>query len=140
MAWQGQSLYLISDKCFSPWNSIYMEMKWHMMKWHVLVTAGLPFPNSRALLIVSRLIRASGVSKDVFSHLIELHSFLSIVMNVISADKDFRVVLMTLDCLQSTTYKKWKCFYLTLRTVMGLMFYKKLCFHLLKKISVQGVQ
>lgn len=120
MAWQVQSLYLIPDKC----SSLFSHVTVFMMKWHVLATAGLPFPNSRALLILSCLVRALGVPKDVFSHFIKLHSFLSIVTSVILADKDFGVVLMTLDCLQCTTYKKEICFYLTLRAVIGLL----LCF------------
>lgn len=60
------------------------------MKWHVVATAGLPFSNSRALLILKRLMSASGVPKDVlFSHFVQLKSFLTVVTNMILADKNF---------------------------------------------------
>lgn len=78
------------------------------MKWHVFATAGLPFPNPGALLIPRRLIRASGVPEDVFSHFIKLLSFLPVVTKMILVDKNFWVVLMTLDCLLSTTWFKKK--------------------------------
>lgn len=107
------------------------------MKWHVFATAGLPFSNSWALLILKRLMRASGVPKDVlFSHFIKLNSFLTVVTNMILADKNFWVVLMTLDCLQSATLKKKIRFYLILRTGSdwtSFIFYMKFCFHLLKQ-------
>lgn len=109
-----------------------------MMKWHVFATAGLPFPNPGALLILRRLIRASGVPKDVlFSHFIKSHSFLTVVTNMILVDKNFGVVLMTLDCLLSLLEGKKKKILLSdaCRIVNDwtfFMFHVKLCFHLLK--------
>lgn len=104
-----ESLYLlVLDNRFSLWTL--------MMKWHVFATAGLPFPSPGALLILRRLIRASGVPKDVlFSHFIKLHSFIPVVANMILVNKNFWVVLMTLDCLQFTTWKKKTYLSLTLR-------------------------
>lgn len=97
MAWQGQSPSLHFRKMLITFLTVFMT------KWHVFATAGLPFPNSQALLTLKCLMRASGVPKDVlFSHFTKLHSFLEVVTNMVLADKNFRVVLMTLDCLQST--------------------------------------
>lgn len=105
------------------------------MKWHVFATAGLPFPNPGALLILRRLIRASGVPKDVlFSHFIKLHAFLTVVTNMILVDKNFGVVLMTLD-YHLLLEKKKILLSDSLRTVNDwtfFMFHMKLCFHLLK--------
>lgn len=84
---------------FLSFNSIYDKMA-HFC--HSRVAFSQLWSHS----VLSRLVRASGVLKDVFSHFIKLHSFLSVVTNMILADKNFGVVLMTLDCLQSTTYKK----------------------------------
>lgn len=83
MAWQRQSLTSFQKNANHFSNSI-------MTKWHVFDTAGLPFPNSRALLTLKRLMRASGVPKDVlFSHFTKLHSFLEVVTNMVLADKNF---------------------------------------------------
>lgn len=107
-----------------------------MMKWHVFATAGLPFPNPGALLILRLLIRALGVPKDgLFSHFIKLHAFLTVVTNMILVHKNFGVVLMTLDCVLSTTWKEEIRLSDSLRTVNDwafFMFQVKLCFHLLK--------
>lgn len=53
---------------------------------------------------------------------------------MISADKDFGVVLMTLDCLQSTTYKKIDTLLSDSEDCDGPS-YKKLCFHLVTKFQ-----
>lgn len=93
------------------------------MKWYVFATAGLPFPNPGALLILRCLIRALGVPEDVmFFHFIKLHSFLTVVTNMILVDKNFRVVLMTLDCLKHTTLKQDLLLFDTLLKINGTFF------------------
>lgn len=94
------------------------------MKWYVFATAGLPFPNPGALLIQRCLIRALGVPEDVmFFHFIKLHSFLTVVTNMILVDKNFWVVLMTLDCLKHTALKQDLLLFDTLMKIDGAFFF-----------------
>lgn len=126
--WQRQAFYLsqINANHSSPFNGV---------RWHVLVTAGLPFLSSGALALLRCLMRASGAPKDVFSHFVKVPSFLCCHKH----DIDWWELWSSFheSWLPAIHYLQTKiCVYLTLRIVIGpLLFYMKLCFHLFKKFS-----
>lgn len=63
--------------------------------------AAIPSPG--ALFILSCLIRASGVPEDELLFTLSNGILFSLVPNMILVDKNFGVVLMTLDCLKHRT-------------------------------------